>query len=76
MSATKPKRQCERRPGRVIRACRTLVADLRHWGPLAVGEIIDDWQLTFGADRGIGDEERPAKRKHRPAGENRGGNLP
>jgi hypothetical protein len=52
---------------RTIRGWRTFWADVRHWGPLAVREIVDDCHLAIGSDRGIAiatrlaDQELPKK---------------
>ena len=57
----------EHRLGRMIGACRTLLAGLRRWGPLALREITDDCQSALGADRALAGEDPAAKGKRRPA---------
>ena len=36
---------------RKIRVWRAFVMDVRHWGPLAIREIVDDWSLAIRPDR-------------------------
>lgn len=40
-----------------------MFADLFHWGPLALREIVDDWCLAIGPDWRAGDGNRVANRE-------------
>lgn len=46
-----------------IRGWHAMFADLFHWGPLALREIVDDWCLAIGPDWRAGDGNRVANRE-------------
>ena len=46
-----------------LREWHTLFMDIRHWGPLAIGEVIDYWCLMIRPNGKIGGGEREANHK-------------
>jgi len=45
---------------RKIREWHALFVDIRHWGPLAIREVIDNWCLVIRQNRRIGSGKREA----------------
>lgn len=45
---------------RQIREWRTLFMDIRHWGPLAIREVIDDWCLMIRPNGRLASGKREA----------------
>jgi hypothetical protein len=60
MPPTKQDAKTESWLWREIRGWRTLFVAIRHWGPLAIREVIDNWCLVIRPNRRIGSGKREA----------------